>query len=68
MNVELSGRTVPKVYLIDDDPIVTFLLIDPVESVNLSCVVFDSAVKFLEHDLQGLQGCIVSDLRMPGMV
>ncbi|MEI7613698.1 MAG: response regulator [Betaproteobacteria bacterium] len=67
MNVERSARTVPKVYLIDDDPIVTFLLIDLVESVNQPYVVFDSAVKFLEQDLEGLQGCIVSDLRMPGM-
>jgi FixJ family two-component response regulator len=30
-------------------------------------VVFESAVKFLEQDLRGLEGCIVSDLRMPGM-
>ncbi len=67
MNEELNGRTAPKVYLIDDDPIVTFLLIDLVESVNLPYVVFDTAVKFLEQDLHGLQGCIVSDLRMPGM-
>jgi len=67
MKDELSARTVPKVYLIDDDPIVTFLLIDLVESVNQPYVVFDSAVKFLEQDLEGLQGCIVSDLRMPGM-
>lgn len=67
MNVEHPGRTVPRVYLIDDDPIVTFLLIDLVESVNQPYVVFDSAVKFLDQNLEGLQGCIVSDLRMPGM-
>ncbi len=67
MNVDHPARSVPKVYLIDDDPIVTFLLIDLVESVNQPYVVFDSAVKFLEQDLNGLQGCIVSDLRMPGM-
>jgi FixJ family two-component response regulator len=66
-NPELSEKTVPKVYLIDDDPIVTFLLVDLAESVNLPYVVFESAVKFLDHASSGLQGCIVSDLRMPGM-
>lgn len=67
MNSKQSERALPKVYLIDDDPVVTFLLVDLVESVELPYVVFDSALKFLEQDLSGLQGCIVSDLRMPGM-
>lgn len=62
-----SERRIPKVYLIDDDPVVTFLLVDLAESINLPYVVFESALKFLEQDLEGLQGCIVSDLRMPGM-
>ena len=67
ITIEQSEKTVPKVYLIDDDPIVTFLLVDLAESVNLPYVVFESAVKFLEQSYSGLQGCIVSDLRMPGM-
>ena len=67
MNTKHSARSVPKVYLIDDDPVVTFLLVDLTESVNLPYVVFENAVKFLEQDLEGLEGCIVSDLRMPGM-
>jgi len=58
---------VPKVYLIDDDPVATYLLVDLVESVNQPYVVFESASKFLEQDLRGVQGCIVSDLRMPGV-
>jgi len=58
---------VPKVYLIDDDPVAMFLLVDLAESVNLPHVALTSAVKFLEQDLQGLEGCIVSDLRMPEM-
>ena len=60
--VELSQ---PKVYLIDDDPVSTFLLVDLVESIGLPYAVYENAVKFLEEDLHGLQGCIVSDLRMP---
>ncbi len=67
MTANRSERTAPKVYLIDDDPVATMLLVDLVESVNLPHVVFASAVTFLDQDLDGLQGCIVSDLRMPGM-
>ena len=67
MTTKPSARNVPKVYLIDDDPVVAFLLVDLTESVNLPYVVFENAVKFLEQDLEGLEGCIVSDLRMPGM-
>ena len=67
MNTKKFARPLPKVYLIDDDPVVAFLLVDLAESVNLPYVVFESAAKFLEHSLEGLEGCIVSDLRMPGM-
>ena len=61
------ARATPKVYLIDDDPVASFLLVDLAESVNLPYVVFENAVKFLAQDLAGLEGCIVSDLRMPGL-
>ncbi|WP_263772874.1 response regulator transcription factor [Propionivibrio soli] len=67
MNQKQSERAVPKVYLIDDDPVVTFLLVDLAESVNLPYEVYESAVKFLDHGVEGLEGCIVTDLRMPGM-
>jgi FixJ family two-component response regulator len=48
MNSRQSERTASKVHLIDDDPMVTFLLVDLVESVDLPYVVYESAVKFLE--------------------
>ncbi len=67
MNTNKLARPQPKVYLIDDDPVAAFLLVDLAESVNLPFAVFESASKFLEQDLGGLEGCIVSDLRMPGM-
>jgi FixJ family two-component response regulator len=67
MNINKAETKAPKVYLIDDDPVVTFLLVDLTESVNLPYVVFDSAEKFLDQPLGGLEGCIVCDLRMPGM-
>ena len=65
MNTTPVEPSQPKVYLIDDDPVSTFLLVDLVESIGLPYVVFEKAVKFLKKDLGGLEGCIVSDLRMP---
>ena len=57
-----------KVYLLDDDPVITFLLTDLVESVHLPYAVFPNATTFLEQeDLAKLAGCIVTDVRMPGM-
>jgi FixJ family two-component response regulator len=67
MTIKQDARTLPKVYLIDDDPVAMFLLVDLAESVNLPHVAYSSAVKFIEQDLEGLQGCIVSDVRMPDL-
>lgn len=65
--VKQSEQLSPKVYLIDDEPVITFVLVDLVESVNLPYVVFDNAASFLQQDLSALTGCIVTDVRMPGM-
>ncbi|MDZ4252821.1 MAG: response regulator [Sulfuritalea sp.] len=67
MRSKKSDRPVPNVYLIDDDPVITFLLVDLVESVGLPYVVFNDAPSFLQQDLSNLAGCIVTDVRMPGM-
>jgi FixJ family two-component response regulator len=67
MQARSSGSISPKVYLVDDDPVITFLLTDLVESVGLPYAVFDSATLFMEQDLSTLAGCIVTDVRMPGM-
>jgi FixJ family two-component response regulator len=56
-----------KVYLIDDDPVITYILTDLVESVRLPYAVFPDAASFLKQDLNTLSGCIVTDVRMPGM-
>lgn len=67
MSSKQSEPILPKVYLIDDDPVITFLLTDLVESVNLPHAVFENATSFLAQDLSTLAGCIVTDVRMPGM-
>lgn len=67
MSSKKLGVTPPSVYLIDDDPVITFILVDLVESVHLPYAVFADATSFLDQDLSTLAGCIVTDLRMPGM-
>src|SRR5947209_1888105 len=56
----------PTVFLVDDDPnirnIVTFLM----QSVGLPLVAFSTATEFLEK-YDGRPGCLVLDVRMPGM-
>jgi len=68
MQAKQSDTTLPKVYLIDDDPVITFLLIDLVESVHVPYAVYSDATNFLrQENLDTLAGCIVTDVRMPGM-
>ncbi len=67
MSTKKSDRPLPNVYLIDDDQVITFLLVDLVESVGLPYAVFNDAPSFLKQDLPTLAGCIVTDVRMPGM-
>lgn len=59
--------TTPRVYLIDDDPVMSFVLVELVESVGLPYTVFKDAASFLDQDLSLLSGCIVTDVRMPGL-
>lgn len=67
MRSKQAEQMPPRVYLIDDDPVITFLLADLVESVDLPHAVFNNAASFLDQDLSLLAGCIVTDVRMPGM-
>lgn len=56
-----------KVYLIDDDPVISFVLTDLIQSVNLPYAVFSNSISFLEQAEPTMTGCIVTDIRMPGM-
>ena len=61
--MSLSG----KVYVIDDDPAMRDSLDFLLGSAGFSVRLFDSARSFL-NELPGLEvGCIVTDIRMPGM-
>lgn len=67
MATRQTDRMPSSVFLIDHDPVITFLLCDLVESAEVPYTVFKSAASFLDQDLPALSGCIVTDVRMPGM-
>jgi FixJ family two-component response regulator len=62
-----TAEMTAKVYLIDDDPVMSFVLTDLVQSVNLPYAAFTHSAAFLEQAQPAMAGCIVTDVRMPGM-
>ncbi|MFT4519800.1 MAG: two-component system response regulator FixJ [Halioglobus sp.] len=59
--------TEPQVIIIDDDENVRDALVFLMKSVDQSASAFSSAKEFIGQYSGDLPGCIVSDMRMPGM-
>jgi two-component system response regulator FixJ len=57
----------PLVYIVDDDDAVRDSLLELLESVEIRAQGFSSAISFLKNYDQSMNGCIVLDIRMPGM-
>jgi two-component system response regulator FixJ len=57
----------PTVYVVDDDDAVRGFLCQLISSVDLKVRGFDSAQAFLEGYCDDGPGCLVLDIRMPGM-
>src|SRR5580658_10242063 len=57
----------PIVFVVDDDSSVREGLSDLVASVGLSVEAFKSAQEFLEHNRPDAPGCLVLDVRLPGL-
>lgn len=55
------------VYIVDDDPAVRDSLKWLVESLHYKVVTFDNAQSFLDQVDPGCIGCLVLDVRLPGM-
>ncbi len=60
-------QTTPTVFVVDDDEEVRNALKLLLESVGLQVVCYASATEYLEGFDQRLPGCLVVDIRMPGM-
>ena len=55
------------VFVVDDDELIRDSLEQLVKSVGLKVETFSSAQAFLDTDLPNKPGCLVLDIRMPGM-
>jgi FixJ family two-component response regulator len=55
------------VFIVDDDPAVRDAIRWLMEQVKLKAQVFSSADEFLASYVPGTRGCIILDIRMPGM-
>ena len=56
----------PTVFVVDDDPSVRTAVKRLLASVGLPCETFSTAAEFLSRSEQGVSGCVVLDVRMPG--
>lgn len=57
----------PTVFVVEDDPVMRESLRNLVDSVHLQVETFASAQEFLDALNGGRPGCVVADVRMPGM-
>ena len=57
----------PVVYVIDDDPSVRESISDLIQSAGLQVRLFSSAQDFLRSERDDSPGCLILDVRMPGI-
>ena len=62
-----SEQSSRRIAIVDDDQSVQSALQDLIESERLSTVCFGSAEEFLDSGAQNEAGCLIADIRMPGM-
>jgi FixJ family two-component response regulator len=62
-----AGRGKPTVVVIDDDASMRRVLAKLLNSVGLEVEIFESAAAFLESSSQDAAGCLVLDIRLPGL-
>ncbi len=62
-----NQKTAPTVFIVDDDPAIRFAMQALMDSVNIEHEIFASGDEFLENVEDHLAGCLVLDIRMPGL-
>jgi FixJ family two-component response regulator len=61
-----SGAPTPTVFVVDDDPSIRTAVQRLLASVGMPCETFGTAQDFMARARQGVTGCVVLDVRMPG--
>ncbi len=62
-----QSEQTPTVFIVDDDAAIRFAMQALMDSVNLDHEIFASADEFLEKITEQRPGCLVLDIRMPGL-
>ncbi len=62
-----NKRTSPIVFVVEDDPSVREALHSLIRSVGLQAELFSSAQEFLKYQRGDAPGCLVLDVRLPGL-
>ena len=62
-----QNEQTPTVFIVDDDAAIRFAMQALMDSVNLNHEIFASADEFLEKMTDQRPGCLVLDIRMPGL-
>ena len=57
----------PTVFIVDDDPAIRFAMQALMDSVNVEHEIYASGDEFLENVDDQRPGCLVLDIRMPGL-
>jgi len=57
----------PTVFIVDDDPAIRFAMQALMDSVNVQHEIYGSGDEFLEKVEEHRPGCLVLDIRMPGL-
>ena len=65
----MASQSAPKptVFIVDDDPSIRFAMQALMDSVNLEHEIFESGDDFLNKVTEQRPGCLVLDIRMPGL-
>jgi two-component system, LuxR family, response regulator FixJ len=64
---DTSAASSQIVYVVDDDPAIRFAMQALMDSVNVKHAIYSSADEFLQEEAQNRAGCLVLDIRMPGL-
>ena len=62
-----NNNTQPTVFIVDDDAAIRFAMAALMDSVDMQHEIFESADEFLEKVTEQRPGCLVLDIRMPGL-
>jgi RNA polymerase sigma factor (sigma-70 family) len=62
-----TPKQTPTVFVVDDDPSIRFAMQALMDSVDLDHEIYGSADEFLENVDEQRPGCLVLDIRMPGL-